>query len=111
FTRRIVAEQHDRKPRHNAVRGRQKLRLGFDGYTQISSDRLAVDDLGAHAMAFNSRPSNASSICASPAIRSRLRRAAEPASSSIPSATRIHGLEDGLEHGFDDGLFNMALKP
>jgi hypothetical protein len=46
-----------------------------------------------------------------PSIASRALRGVRRTSSTIPSATRIHGLEEGLDHGFDDGLFNMALKP
>ena len=52
---RIVADQHDRQSGHDAVRGGQAMRLGFDRSAQRRRDRLAVDDASRHGRSVDVR--------------------------------------------------------
>ena len=45
---RIVAGEHDRKPRRHAVPGGEALDLGRDLGAQLRRDRLAIDDACGH---------------------------------------------------------------
>src|SRR5688500_6460770 len=78
FARRILPDQHDGEPGHQAMRPRQPPRVFGDARAQVRRNRLAVDDARAHALpaAFSSA---GMSVAGLPSSFTRLIRALAPA--------------------------------